>query len=740
MKTINEKEVPLMVTMADKNWQQATAGNYEAAGMEKSVGSFGYVGRTFDDIMPGISIKSQYAQSDYDYYRQNEATPQNPRDIIEVCNRGYKKEGLVRNIIDLMAEFASKGVKIVCSDRKQEKFGQEWAKYVDVPGISERFLNLLYRLAHVPISITYGKVPVKIEKKWSSAYGIDDNGVKLDQEPVVQEPVVKKRRMPLGYVFLNPLSIQMIAPELSAFTNKPLYGLVITHSFRSALEKAKKLNDKDVQALLNLIPNDIKQSLNVNSQIVPLRDDDFSMYYYKKDDWETYSTPMLYSIIPDLVNLEKMKLADKSALDGAISNIRLWTIGKLTDNAQTTIIPTKAMIQKLRGILANNVGGGTMDLVWGPDLTFTESNTQVHQFLGIGKYEPIYKNIYEGLGVPSALSGGGDGGFNNSFIQMQTFVERLEYGRSVLIKFWTKELKKVQSAMGYRKAFKVSFDEISLGDDNALKQILMGLVDRNIMSVDTLLDKFNCFSDIEIEKIKREYKQRQKGNLPEKIGPFTANQDNMKNTILNQGGVAPSELGINLKPKKPGEKTHLENQFENQSQLEKIKNKNKPKPILPNGRPSGKKDSNTRKRRGVKPSTSKGMDFTNIFLWANAAQKKISDIITPLLVAQAGKSDVRSLTKEEFEDTEAMKFIILSNLEPHMNITKENIFSICSSSPKMNPDIYTFAQTLVYKFTSVNQRHPILDEMRQIQSSAFSLLFDEDTDESEEFDGEDLAI
>jgi hypothetical protein len=740
MKNIQSNNETSLIRMSDTGWQEATAGNYENAGMEQAVASTGYVGRTFDNVLPSISIKSQFGKSDYDYYRQNEMTPQNPREIIEVCNRAYKKEGLVRNIVDLMAEFASKGITIVCPDKKQEKFGQEWAKYVDIPGVAERFLNLLYRMGHAPVSITYGKVPVKIEKKWSSTFGLEGDKIDLDEEPIVQiSTTYKKRRMPLSYVFLNPLSIQMLAPELTAFTNKPIYGLVITHSLRNAIEKAKSVKTESIQELLKLIPQDIKKSLIAGSQIIPLNNEDFSMSYYKKDDWETYATPMLYSIIPDLVALEKLRLADKSALDGAISNIRLWTIGQLTDNPQTCIIPTKAMINKLRGILANNVGGGTMDLVWGPDLKFTESNTHVHQFLGIGKYESTYKNIYEGLGVPSSLSGGGDGGFNNSFIQMQTFVERLEYGRSVFIKFLEKELKKVQLALGYKRPFQIMFHQISLGDDNSLKQILLGLVDRNIMSVETLLTKFNCFTNVEKERIKREYKERQKDNIPDKTGPFTTITDDMKKTVLNQGGVAPSELGLNLKPKKEGEKTHLENQFNNQSKLEKLKIKNKP-PVPPNGRPIGKKDSKTRKRRAVKPNIGKS-SFIPLFLWANAAQKKISDIVTPHLIAEFGKKNVPSLTVKETEHLEAMKFIILSNVKPNSEITNEIIYAICTGLPIINNDIYTATQGLVYKFTSINQRQPTTEEMRQIQSSAYALYYEVDIDDTEnEATEDDLEV
>ena len=88
--------------------------------------------------------------------------------------------------------------------------------------------------------------------------------------------------------------------------------------------------------------------------------------------------------------LEKMKLADMSALDGAISSIRLWRLGDF----EHKVLPTKAAIDKLRNILASNVGGGTMDMVWGPELDFKESNTQIYKFLGTEKYQPELNSIF----------------------------------------------------------------------------------------------------------------------------------------------------------------------------------------------------------------------------------------------------------------------------------------------------------------------------------------------------------
>ena len=121
-----------------------------------------------------------------------------------------------------------------------------------------------------------------------------------------------------------------------------------------------------------------------------------------------------------------MKLADLAALDGAISQIRIWRLGDLDKG----ILPTDAAIQKLADILLSNPGGGAFDLIWGPELTFEEVTTSVHNFLGGTKYEPILDSIFSGLGVPPTLTGSSRvGGASNNFISLQTLVQRLEYGR-----------------------------------------------------------------------------------------------------------------------------------------------------------------------------------------------------------------------------------------------------------------------------------------------------------------------
>ena len=226
---------------------------------------------------------------------------------------------------------------------------------------------------------------------------------------------------------------------------------------------------------------------------------------------------MIYAILDDIVMLEKMRLADMSALDGAISNIRLWTLGSLDHK----ILPNKAAINKLRDILASNVGGGTMELVWGPELSFQESNSEVYKFLGSEKYTSVLNSIYAGLGVPPTLTGmaNNGGGFTNNFISLKTLVERLQYGRDQLITFWEKELEIVRQAMGFRYKAHIHFDQMTLADEAAEKNLLIQLADRDIISHETLLERFKEIPQIENIRIKRELAKRDTVG-PDKAGPF----------------------------------------------------------------------------------------------------------------------------------------------------------------------------------------------------------------------------
>lgn len=687
------------------------------------------IGRTFVNTDTNISVKSEYTRQDYDYYRGYESSIRTPYEYIQLSLRAYDKVGIVRNVIELMSDFVCKGIRLVHPVASQERFFQQWFNHVNGYSVSERFTNYLYRVANVPVNITYGTIPVKIEKKWQASKG---------KEMKVEETKVEKRRVPLRYSFINPMNIEIVSPELAVFTGKPLYALRITTGLMNAYNT---LNNGGVGYGQNqlffpsgsddeygsYIQPEIQEALKKGQTLIPITGDNIRIYFYKKDDWKIWADSMIVPIIDDLILLDKLKLADVSALDGAISCVRLWKLGHLGDKPENSMIPTRAMINKVRNILSNNIGGGTMDLVWGPDIDVKETSTEVYKFLGKEKYEPTLSNIYEGLGVPFVDSAGGT---TNNFIKMQTFIERLQYGRRILTDFWTHEIRKVQLAMGYKKPALVSFDQINLGDDANYKQFLLGLLDRDAISLDTVLSTTGFFSNIEKLKIQREYTMRDSHKMPPKASPYHNPQEeyDMKKLFIQQGGIAPSELGIELLPKKEEELTpnqekenFLQKQTEHKANL--VSQQPKFSPAKENGRPNGVKDASKRKQKTI-PLQTKG--FLNTFLWGCSAQDTIAKAVTPVLLEKLyNKPTVRSLTDEEFKSLEHAKLVIFANIQPFSVITNELITSVASEYSDIPSDIQDNINTLLSSFKMQHHREPTIDELRQIQSSAYSLYFDE---------------
>ena len=284
--------------------------------------------RDFTNIEPNVTVKTGYGYPDYYAFRSHEEVPQKQKRIIKMCMEAYDKVGIIRNVVDLMGDFGQQGINLVHQNRSVEKFYQQWFKKVDGKERSERFLNNLYRTGNVIIYRSFAKVTPELSKFMKSI--ANDIKVKVLD--------VEKNVIPWRYNFFNPLSVNLKDGNLSLFLGRKNLMLSTT----SFLDNFK---DGSIPAhVLDTLPPQVKRSIQRGDKQIPLDPERVSLFYYKKDDWNQWSNPMIYAILDDIMMLEKMRLADLSALDGAISNIRLWTLGDL----EHKILPNKAAINKLR--------------------------------------------------------------------------------------------------------------------------------------------------------------------------------------------------------------------------------------------------------------------------------------------------------------------------------------------------------------------------------------------------------
>lgn len=591
--------------------------NYEAVASYRS--------RDFIEIEPNRSVRPGYTNSDYYAFRPDEQVPSDQKRIIKMCMDAYDKVGIVKNIIDLMGDFGSKGINIVHENKSVEDFYKEWFKRIGGPERSERILNNLYRTGNVIVYKSFAKITPDIVRYIKS----------IGKDITVEIPQIEKNIIPWTYTFFNPLTINVKDGKVNLLFTKKNYNLNIGNYVDNFRDGSIPMH------IMDTLPPNIKQQIQSGVKNIELDPENISVFFYKKDDWQTWANPMVYSILDDIIMLQKMRLADLSALDGAISNIRLWTLG----NFEHQIFPTKAAINKLRNILASNVGGGTMELVWGPELSYTESNSQVYKFLGSEKYQSVLNSIYAGLGVPPTLTGmaNNGGGFTNNFVSLKTLLERLQYGRDQLVNFWSSETEIIRKAMGFRKSPHIVFDQMSLTDEASEKALLIQLADREIISHETILERFNEIAAVEKTRLKRESKDRQEENLPDKISPFRKPKDQF-------------DAELNIKKQ--------------QQKQQKLQN--------PNGRPLNQKDTGPRKQRVEQPRSKPGI--AKLVTRAQVAFEKISALLNEAVLTDTNKTNLRQLTKLEIEHLENLKLIAFSNIDISEEINDENILKALKKS------------------------------------------------------------
>ena len=669
-------------------------------------------GLDYSNLDRNTSGRPGLTRSDYDYFRPDEAVPREVKLVIRKAEDIYQRVGLVKNVIDLMGDFASQGIRLVHKNKRIERFYRQWFKKIKGKDRSERFLNNLYKTGNVVVNRQTGKLSIRAADKLYQAIASPDLQIQD-----ISDVQTEKREIPWKYTFIDPFYVDIAAGPLASFVQKKAYQLILPPELRKFINSPKTEAEKSVVASL---PAQILEA-SKSRLPYPLDIDKTLVFHYKKDDWQSWAFPMIYSIMDDITVIEKLKLADMAALDGAISNIRIFKLGSL----EHKIAPTKAATAKLAQILGNNVGGGTMDLVWGPDIELIESKTAVHQFLGEGKYVPHMNSVYAGLGIPPTLTGTfGAAGTTNNFISLKTLTQRLQYGRDVLTDFWEKEIEIVQKAMGFRYAAKIEFDRMDLSNEDVEKSLLVQLADRNLISDELLQTKFGIDPDMEKSRLNREKRDRKSERMIDKAGPwYDPTIDNSLKKIALQTGVAtPSQVGLELEKKKSNEKSALEmRQPSSPSPSTKLANDSPESlPGVPGqGRPKNSKDSNTRKTKVFRPQTG-----AKLLLWASEAQDKISQIVNPILLDFYNKKNLRSLSNEEIKELDSIKTKLLFTLEPLANINAEQIIDIFNNINEFDNNESILAYSVWLKELKADMNKELtVDEQKQAKASFYSMVY-----------------
>lgn len=635
---------------------------------------------------PGISSFPGFTRDDFNAFRPEARVPTEYKDIIAASNYYYYTVGIIRNILDLMSDFASQGIRISHPNKRKQKWYKNWFERVNGVERSERFLNLLYRNGNVIIRVQTGKLSK-----------IDNEDIQKSAAALTLKSgfTLAKKEVPMKFNFLNPAMVDVVGGALANFIGQPQYAISMAPSLKQSITKPKTPEE---QKLIADLPPEILAAAKNNKPVL-LPQDRTLVYHYKKDDWQTWANPMMYSVMDDIQMLEQLRLADRTTLDGAINNLRIIKLG----NIEQGIFPQEAAFNKMASAIQGNTGGGLTTIIWGPDAELLETSSDIYKILGEEKYKPHLNAIYSGLGIPQTLTGSGAGTTNN-FISMRTLVERLEYGRTILLKWWNTILAAMQKSMGDRFAAKIEFDRMSLSDDASEKALLVQLADRGLLSDELLQYKFKHDPDLEKVRLKRENKEREEGKMVGKISPYMAPldpyQEGLKKVALQSGVATPSEVGLELEEKAPGEVNALELKAKQATQ----KNSGVP------GRPKNAKDKSKRKTKTFSPKLK-----ANLAVWTKNAQDYISAELNDLFLENFGKANFRQLSTEQAEQVENIKFSVLLSLDPMSKLTAAALEKGLAGQQ----NVYDIMRRLEYGFVQEFGYQPSYADLRELQKAYY---------------------
>ena len=106
--------------------QEASKGLEEFGLINKSTANNGRFRTDFRNLDGPTSGRPGLTRSDYDYFRPEESIPSHIKGIFVKADDIYNRVGLVKNVIDLMGDFACQGIRLVHPNKRIERFYRNW--------------------------------------------------------------------------------------------------------------------------------------------------------------------------------------------------------------------------------------------------------------------------------------------------------------------------------------------------------------------------------------------------------------------------------------------------------------------------------------------------------------------------------------------------------------------------------------------------------------------------------------
>jgi len=533
---------------AGSSYSSSGPGNYYGTGLLNGVD------RMFS------SVQSQGGAGGFQYVKRFSSNDAWNHQVIAMCTMAYLGYGVVQNIIDLYADFATEGIDIYHTDKSVRNFYKAWAEKVCLKErIHSMFINLFVsgnsfvhrrwaklsdadkrNMKRSDASIVINDELFMKLKTTDKAVGKNDDGF-VDwflsrQESLVSknktanaaplspkeehEPENKKKRIPWGYTFLNPLQMEVRGSRVQG---NNYWAMALDK--RDTLELARGMGLKsfvDIGKTEVNLPKEFVRRVGkyqgpggAYAAEVKLSKEELSVVQRPgKFDWFAWGVPFVFPSLRALSFKDCLRNMEAKACQSVMNALYLFKLGNLKEGFPAEDEHFERFADMLQ--MPANVGY----VIWNDLIDGEVLQPDVAGIFDPKKHESADRDILQALGVPDVLLGGKGGNFSNSYIAVAGVLEKLESYREEVLNWLMGELKIISDAMGFRKLPDVKFDHTTLKDEKARQTFLLALYDRNILSADDVLDEIGTSTEMQEAKKKEEKDLVKKGGIMERKGPF----------------------------------------------------------------------------------------------------------------------------------------------------------------------------------------------------------------------------
>jgi hypothetical protein len=356
-------------------------------------------------------------------------------------------------------------------------------------------------------------------------------------------------------------------------------------------------------------------------------------------------------------------------------------------------------------------------IVWDDLITVETVYPPIENMLSEGKYNQVNDDIRAGIGMPEVLLNGTAGNFSNSFLSVKTLMERLETGRQILLNWIKGQVELIAEALGFQKPAWIKLEKLSLNDEEVEKRFLLELVDRNMLSAQTLIERGGENFEIEVQRMKEEDKLRKQIRednpfVLRKLGKFGPQlQDSSILELTDDMTIDPNTMAPIRTQKKNELPTGQEDKGQN------------------GGRPQGVPRDNRR----TTPKAPKGQNASASIIESMQAQQKaefqfdqLFSFFTNSVLKSRNSNDLDDLDLSDFSKIYNSIIKVICHGDGLKRISKQQVANILQGQlsvggAKLERCVRSVVQQRVKKFRERNKKAPSEKKMKEFTSSAFAI-------------------